>query len=182
MSLLDRLSTKLKNIIARGFVHLVDGSGDVRRVQASFLGETDTLDGLPAPQDYGHASWPPGGLPCLGQFPGGDRSAGVVPVIVDNRYRPPHGPGDSVLYDHRGQRVHLGPEGIDIITPGRLRLIAEDIEIHAGTSLLRSVGGYADRMTHVSEGQLIAEIWNAPAVVTAEPDHHYPHPAPETSA
>lgn len=176
MSWLERISTKMKNGVARGVTNLVDCAGDIRRVQASFFGDTDTLDNMPAPQEYGHASYPPAGLPNITLFPAGDRSGGLVIMVVDNQYRIELEEGDVALYDHRGQSVHLTKDGIDLTTAKRIRLRCQDYELHASRSVLTSVGGYADKLTHVSEGQLVSETWHEPAVVTALPDKHYKLP------
>lgn len=174
--LIDRLGGKLKNLIGKGTTNLVDCSGDIRRVQGTYTSAEDTHDGMPAPEQYGVCSYPPPGLPNITLFPAGDRSAGIVITVVDNRYRPTLALGDSVLYDLRGQGLHFHPGGARLVVKGKLEIWADDIEEHAAVSRLVSVGGYAEKLTHVSEGQLIAETWHTPAVVTSQPDHGYKLP------
>lgn len=176
MSLLERISTKLKNVAARGLIHLLSHSGDVRRVQVNWgAGDGDTHDGVPAPDPAGFCAAPPPGLPCVGVLAAGDRSAGVVVLIVDP-HRPAHEPMDSVIYDWHGNKVHLSAAGIDLDAPGkRIRLTCQDYELNATRSVLTSVGGYADKLTHVSEGNLVRDLWHDPAVVVDQ-IHSYPLP------
>lgn len=172
----DRLGGKLKNLFGKGTTNLVDSSGDIRRVQSTFTSAADTHDGMPAPEQFGFCSHPPAGLPNVTVFPTGDRSAGVVLMIVDTEHRPALAEGDSVVYDMRGQGLHFHEGGARLVVKGKLEIWADDIEEHAAVSRLVSVGGYAEKLTHVSEGQLISETWHDGAVVTPQPDHGYKLP------
>lgn len=97
----------------------------------------------------------------------------------DRRHRPADlQPGEVMLFDDQGQRVYLTRDGIDVVTPKRYRVFCEDYEIHASRSYLLNVGGYAEKLTHVSEGQLLSEIWHSPAQVTAADDAGYKYPTP----
>jgi phage gp45-like len=108
----------------------------------------------------------------------GDRSAGVVLLIIDTA-RPDHQDGDSMVYDWHGNKIHLSAAGIDIDAPGkRIRLRTKDIELLAERSILTSIGGYAEKLTHVSEGNLVRDVWHVPAVVVDE-IHAYPKPVEE---
>lgn len=126
------------------------------------------------PQSYGHMAFPPAGCRPFMVANGGDSGQAVVVAMADLVHVPALAPGDSVSYDNRGQFLHFHAAGADLTVKGVLRVRADSIEWLAEESILISVGGYAEKLTHVSEGQLIQEIWHDPAIVTAIPDHHYP--------
>jgi hypothetical protein len=105
-----------------------------------------------------------------------------VVAMADLVHVPALQAGDSVSYDNRGQFLHFHNLGADLTVIGKLTVRADQIEWWAAESILTSVGGYAEKLTHISEGQLIREVWHDPAVVVGLPAHEYPHPdaaAPE---
>ncbi|MBX9635335.1 MAG: phage baseplate assembly protein [Magnetospirillum sp.] len=177
--ILGDLTNRLRSLVGRGTLHsATDVRDDVVRVQATF-DEGDTHDNMAFPQNYGHAALPPAGCAPFAAFRGGDRGAGVVISMGDVVHRPAMEAGDAVTYDNRGQRLQFHQGGADLVVVGKFRIFADNIEHHAAKSILTSVGGYATKLTHVSEGQLVSEIWNEPAIVTPQPDHHYPLPPEE---
>lgn len=141
-------------------------------------GNVDLFDGVEIFQDYGHGFHPLAGAEHLTAFLMGSRANGIILRIADRRYKlAGTREGEVWLNDDLGQKVHLTRDGIDIVTTKRHRVFCEDYELHASRSYLINVGGYADKLTLVSEGQLISETWHTPAVVTAQPDHGYAYPS-----
>lgn len=174
--LLAPIVNKLRGIAARATLTVCeDVPGDVMRCQLT-TDDGGSNSNVPYPQSYGHAALPPSGCKPFVVNNGGDSGQAVVVAMADLAHRPPLQEGDSVSYDNRGQMLLFHAGGADLVVKGMLRVHADDIEWLVSHSILTSIGGYAEKLTHVSEGQLIHEIWHQPVVVIEIPDHTYPHP------
>lgn len=95
----------------------IDDSKKVQEVDINIL-QDETKEGVERFQNYGFSSVP---LKQKGKqvaeaivaFLGGNRSHGVVIATDDRRYRPKDlKEGESVIYDHQGQQIHLSNDGI----------------------------------------------------------------------
>ncbi|GEM_PF-4684010 len=170
--------------IARGTVTAVDDSGPLQMLQVKIT-DGELASRVQRVQNYGRTSVPLPGMTAALKFIFGSRGHGLA-TGVDSHLRPKNGkPGEMKDWTVFGHLVHwredgvlefFAPGGFIFRTPKGHEVYAEDIEHHATRSILRDVGGYAEKLTHVSEGQLIEEVWHDGAVVTSEPDHGYSPP------
>ena len=112
--LLQPLVTRVKSMVARGVVQLVDDAKRQQLLQFGVLDDEDVEDGEHF-QPYGFSSVPLGGAEAVVVFPDGDRERPLVVVVADRRYRPTGGePGEVTVYNHAGASVKLTKDG-DII-------------------------------------------------------------------
>jgi len=183
---------RLAMLLGRGVLMALEVRGGLLVAQVQGL-PGEVLAGREYVQDYGLSSRPHPGAEALGGYLAGLRSNGVVIRIFDRRHFLGLEYGEVAIHDDLGQKVHLTRTGIEAVTSldglvevggdlvvragGKLLLEGEDVVIRGRRSVMRDVGGYAERLTLVSEGQLVSEVWQEPAVVTAVPDHGYPAPA-----
>lgn len=143
------LHRRVRGMVARGVLALVDDANGVQRVQVQ-VGE-QTLDGLDRPQQFGFSSHPPAGSEVVVVFVGGNRDHGVIVSEGDRAHRPTAAePGTVTLYDGAGHRITLTPNGIAIDGGGHTLTLtncpklthAGDLEVtgdvKAGTVSLRS--------------------------------------------
>lgn len=115
--LLAPLNRRVKGMVARGILSLVDDAAGVQRVQIR-IGK-QVLDGVDRPQMYGFSSHPPAGGEVVVLFVGGNRGQGVIVGEGDRANRPADGePGAVVVYDDAGHKITLRPGGIEINAGG----------------------------------------------------------------
>lgn len=188
---LQPIKDRLAMVVGRGVLLALSADGGGARAQVNGVAD-ETLDNLEYAQDYGLSSRPHPGAEAVMAFLAGLRSNGMVLRLFDRRYKIALQYGEVAVHDDLGQRVHLTRTGIVATTPldatieaagnttvkagKQLLLEGEDVILRGRHSVMRDVGGYAERTTLISEGQLVDEIWHTPAIVTAEPDHTYPAP------
>lgn len=171
---LEPLRNRVRLILGKGELHMVDDGGPVQTVQATFL-VGETRDAMERPQDYGFASHPLPGMQPFAGFFGGDRSDGFVIAVCDREYRIRLGRGEVAVYDDLGQKVHLTRAGVVVDSPldvtvragATLRLEGKDVEIHAARSLKWDVDGYGRRITSLGGGAYRDHTWQQGATVSA---------------
>jgi phage gp45-like len=117
----DKIMRRLKLILSIGKITLENQ--DSCTVEFAF-GEVSK--NVQSAQGYGLEVRPLPGAKAVTIFNAGDRSQGVIIKAVDRRYTQELSPGDTMLYDHRGQWVHLKDTGIDIKAVGDLNVEASD--------------------------------------------------------
>lgn len=99
--------TKLRLLISRGEVKLVDDSKKMQALQVELL-EDELHDEIEHFQEFGFTSHPLEGAEVLYLSVGANRDAGVVVCVSDRRFRPKNmAPGDVCLYTEDGERVYL---------------------------------------------------------------------------
>lgn len=101
-------------VMARGVLKASDSSKKMQTVDVSIL-KDERKDGVEHWEPYGLTTVPLDGAEALIAFPSGERSHAIVVAIGDRRYRLTglQG-GEVVLYDHQGQVVKLGADGLTI--------------------------------------------------------------------
>lgn len=110
---LGPLSRRVRGMVARGVLKLVDDGSGVQRVQVQV--GPQVLDGVDRPQMYGFSSHPPAGGEVVVVFVGGNRGHGVVVGEGDRAHRPKAGEaGSVVVYDDAGHTITLRPGGVEI--------------------------------------------------------------------
>jgi phage baseplate assembly protein V len=133
--LLAPLGRRLRLIVGRGVVNLVDDSQPVQRLQITVMSE-DTYAGIERFQDYGHTSVPLPGAQHIVLSIGGDPGHRVVIAVEDDRYRPRDlKPGESALYSHTGARVICRAEKFVEVQGDGLRVNAHESEINGHLSV-----------------------------------------------
>lgn len=180
----ERLRNRVRLMMGKGVLHLVNDAGPCQTVQATFL-VGETRDGMERPQDYGFTSHPLPGMQPFAGFFGGDRSNGFVIAMCDRQYRIELEKGEVAVYDDLGQKVHLTRTGVVVATPldatvdagqnitlkagQKLRLEAEDIEVHARHSFGWDVAGFGQRWTWTGGTAWENKTWQIGAAVTPDP-------------
>jgi phage baseplate assembly protein V len=117
---LEHFRNRLRNMICRGIVKLVDDGTTLQTLQLSLLAG-ELRDGIERFQDYGLTSHPFNDAEAVVLFPGGDRSHGLCIKVDDRRYRlTALAQGEVALYDDQGQTVHIRRDGIYVISAQQL--------------------------------------------------------------
>lgn len=105
---LDPIKTRVRNIVSRGVIKLVDDKTKIQQIQASLLAG-ELKGGIENYQNYGFSSVPLQGMEVLVVFCGGDRSNGVVVASGDRTYRLKElQPGEVAIYTDEGDYIKLG--------------------------------------------------------------------------
>ncbi len=104
---LARVANRLRMLVARGVVRLVNDAGGIQIVQVSAL-KGETRAELERFQNYGFSSVPFAGAEAVVLFVGGDRAHGLVLAIDDRRYRIQSlSPGEVAIYSDEGDEIVL---------------------------------------------------------------------------
>lgn len=104
------LTTRVRNMVVRGVIKLVDDKTKVQKIQASLLAG-ELKDGLERYQEYGLSTNPPSGTEALVVFCGGSRNNGVIVATGDRTFRLKElQPGEVALYTDEGDVIKLGRE------------------------------------------------------------------------
>lgn len=104
---------RLRLLVSRGVLTLVDDALQMQSVQVTLLGEQPAW--AERFQNYGFSGHPHGGAEAIVAAVGGARAHLVALAVDDRRYRINSlKPGEVTLYDDLGQRVHLTRDGIVI--------------------------------------------------------------------
>lgn len=111
---LERLYWRLRMLVGRGEVKLVDDSKAVQFVQVNF-GPLEVRDNTPRVGEYGFTSNPPAGTDCVVLFVGGDRDNGVVIATNSKTERIKNlQPGEAAIHDDQGRWVWIKRNSIEI--------------------------------------------------------------------
>ena len=110
-AVLTRLSRRMRAVIGRGRISMVDDSGPVQTVQAS-LSAFELFNDIPRVVEFGLASCPPVASEAVFVFIAGDRSNGIV---IGTNHQPSRmrnlAPGEAALYDVLGRSIYLKADG-----------------------------------------------------------------------
>lgn len=150
-SYLEPLRIRVRLMLGKGVLHLVNDVGRCQTVQAAFL-VGETRDSMERPQDYGFTSHPLAGMQPFAGFFGGDRSNGFVICVCDRQYRIELLAGEVAMYDDLGQKVHLTRTGAVVETPLNVtvkagqdvRIEGRNVAIHATDSFRFDVHGHGE--------------------------------------
>lgn len=160
------LARGLQNLFSRGVVSAVNAALKMQTVQIQLLAG-EGKDAVEHFEPYGYTAHPLQGAEAAIGFVEGDRSHGIALVVADRRYRLLGlKTGEVAIYDDQGQKVHLTRDGILVHTTKRVRVEAEDIELHAGKSYSWDVAGFGERWTWVGGTTWEHKTWQQGATVT----------------
>ena len=119
--MLEPLALRLRLMVARAVIELVDDAAKMQLLQLSLMGD-EVRDAVERLQQYGFTSVPLEGAEAIALAVGGNRNHLVVIATDDRRWRKKDlEPGESALYTDEGDYV--------ILKRGRI------VEIKAGTKL-----------------------------------------------
>ncbi|MGE4528579.1 MAG: phage baseplate assembly protein V [Rhodospirillaceae bacterium] len=137
---IDPLTKRVRLLVGKGTLHLVNDAPQVQTVQATFLAG-ETRDDVERSQDYGFTSVPLPGMQPIAVFVGGDRSNGIVLAVADRTYRLRGLAGGEVaIYDDLGQKVHLTRAGIVVGGAGLPVIVTDTPKVTLDTPLVHCTG------------------------------------------
>lgn len=127
--LLDPIRARMRQMIIKGTVLMVDDGGPLQRIQARVLGVTE--DRIEHYQPYGFTSRAKSGALGLFLALGGHRAHAIAAVIADPRVRLKSlAEGEVAVYDDLGNVVHLKRTGMLIKAVGENGLrIEADVDV-----------------------------------------------------
>lgn len=116
----DRLMGRVRGMIARVVLNLVNDATKLQAVQVTLLAD-QVPDDVEHFQHYGFTSVPHAGAEGIALAIGGSTGHTVVVNVDDRRYRLKALPdGEVALYDDLGHKIHLTRNGIVIDGAGQL--------------------------------------------------------------
>lgn len=137
--LLSPVWRRLRLLVSRGVLKMVDDAPGLQSVQVTLLGESPAW--AERFQQYGLTSVPHGGAEAVVAAVGGARAHLVAFAVDDRRYRMASlAAGEVAIYDDQGQSVHLTREGIVIKGAGLPLAFVECPEVTMDGAL-RVAGG-----------------------------------------
>ncbi|MCL1915664.1 MAG: phage baseplate assembly protein V [Desulfovibrionaceae bacterium] len=105
--LFERQARRLRNIVARGVVVMVDDARKMQEQQVRLL-DGELIDGAERPQPYGFSSNPQPGAECFAAFVGAGREHPVILAVDDRRFRVRSlQPGEVCIYTDEGDSITL---------------------------------------------------------------------------
>lgn len=146
---------RLRLLLSRGVLVLVDDALKLQRVQVTLLGDAPAW--AERFQQYGYTSHPLPGAEAIVASISGARAHLVALAVDDRRYRLVGlAEGEVALYDDQGQSVHLTRAGIVIDGAGKPVTITNAPKVRAETELLECTGEIRDRCD--SGGRAMSEM------------------------
>jgi phage baseplate assembly protein V len=120
MKALDELKRRVMMGVGRAVLAAIDDGQKAQSLQIELL-DGETLDDVERFQNYGFSSVPFAGAEGVSVGVGGLRSHSIIIAVEDRRYRLTGGaPGEVVMYDDQGQKVHLQRAQILITSPHKV--------------------------------------------------------------
>ena len=124
--LLEKHSRRMRNIVARGEVAMVQDGPKMQTNQIHLL-DGELIDGAERVQQYGFSSHPLQGAECFVIFAGGARDHPLIVSVDDRRYRPKDSAaGEVIVYTDEGDYIHLKRGNIIEIKTKHLVIKAEE--------------------------------------------------------
>jgi phage baseplate assembly protein V len=151
---MDALAGRIRLMIGRAIVNLVDDTKKAQAVQIDLLAD-ETQDNVERFQNYGFTSHPHPGAEAITVFPGGLRSHGVVIAVEDRRYRLIDlEQGEVAMFDDLGNVIKLGREAISIEAVQKIEVTAPEAVVTADSVLVDS----ADVQLGAAGGAAVARV------------------------
>lgn len=128
--LIRSLQRRLSLMIGRAVVRAVRADGGRVLVTLDLL-QGETSGDVEWAEPWGLTSVPRPGAEAVTLAVMGERGNKVALSLGDRRVRPRDlKPGDTAVFDHRGQQIRIVEGGIEITTPGALTILAESATIN----------------------------------------------------
>lgn len=163
------LHIRVRNLVARAVVKLVDDEKKVQLLQATLLAE-EVREDLEHFQEYGFTSNAPDGAEGVAIFAGGTRDHGIVLAVGDRRVRLKGlKKGEVAVYSKTGTKILLNEDGDVEIVPssGKLKLTG-DMEI-SGTLGVEGKGTFSDDLDVAGAATVDGDV-DSGGTVTASTD------------
>lgn len=154
--LLSPVWRRLRLLVSRGVLKMVDDGQTLQSVQVTLLGQSPAW--AERFQQYGMTSVPHAGAEAVVAAVGGARAHLVAIAVDDRRYRMASlKTGEMAIYDDLGQSVHLTREGI-VIKGAGLPLAFVECPVVTMDGDLEVAGNVRD---HTSTMQAMRDTYNA---------------------
>ena len=136
--LFEKHARKMRNIVARGEVGMVDDGPKMQTNQIAIL-DGELIDGAERAQQYGFSSHPQGGAECFVVFVGADRAHPVILSVDDRRYRVQSSKaGEVIIYTDEGDQIALKRDNtIEVTTKHWIVKAEEDVLVETKDLRLR---------------------------------------------
>lgn len=165
--IVEQLSRRVRTMVARGVIALVDDARKMQQVQVQVRADEDPIPDAERWQSYGLTSHPQNGAEALVVHLGGTSDNPVVIVVDDRRYRLQGlAPGEVALYDDLGQKVHLTRDGI-VVTAPKVTVVADHVDLGAA-GLIATDGVVHGTGIDPFTGATYAALQNTSGVVRAK--------------
>jgi phage baseplate assembly protein V len=118
------------NMIGRAVLQAIKDTPKMQELQISLLTD-EVRQRAERFQNFGFTSVPHAGAEAIALFPGGDRSAPIVIVVDDRRYRLKGlADGEVAMYNEHGDKVHFKQNrDIDVTTAANVNVQAVDVNV-----------------------------------------------------
>jgi len=150
---MNPLEARLRGMIGRAIVRLVDDARQEQEVQLELLAD-ESQDAVERIQPYGFTAHPHAGAEAIVGCVGGLRSHMIALVVGDRRYRLAGlEAGEVALYDDLGNLVKLGRDRIELTAVSELAINAPLVAV-TGTMTVTGdvVAGGKSLKNHVHGG------------------------------
>lgn len=137
---LEPLRVRIRMIVSRAIVSLIDDSKNMQIVQLNLM-KDEVKSGVERVQNYGFTSHPKPNAQGVVLFVAGNRDHGLVIAVDDTRYRLKNLPeGGVAVYDFDGNCIKLTEaNGIEIDAPNKKVTIRASGDIEIGNSSLKKL-------------------------------------------
>lgn len=156
--LFEKHARKMRNIVARGVVSMVDDGHMMQTNQIKLL-DGELIDGAERVQQYGFTSHPQNEAECFVAFAGADRAHPLIFSVDDRRYRvQAMAAGEVCVYTDEGDKIHFKRDNTIEVTTRHFVVNAEDdvaintkkVEINASDSMSVNTKEYTVKAsTHI---------------------------------
>ena len=164
---LEQLARRLRSMVVRGVVTLVDDARKMQAVQVTTRAGEDPIPDAERWEAYGLTAHPQNGAEALVVQLGGTADNPVVIVVADRRYRLQGlAQGEVALYDDLGQKVHLTRDGI-VVTAPTVTVVADHVHLGAA-GLIATDGVVHGTGIDPFTGATYAALQNTSGVVRAK--------------
>ncbi len=141
---IDRLARRVRLMVGRAVLNLVNDAGGLQTLQVSALAD-ETRDGVERVQNYGVSSVPLQGATVVMVSVAGVRDHLVAVAVDDPRYRPQDlQPGEVCIYTDEGDRILLKRGRIIEIETDQL-IVKAGTKVRFETPLVESTGEIIDK-------------------------------------
>lgn len=140
---LERLARRLRLMVGRAVLNLVNDAAGLQQLQVSALADEDR-DGVERVQNYGTTSVPLPGATVVMVSVAGVRDHLVAVAVDDPRYRPQGlEPGEVCFYTDEGDKIHFKRGNIVEVTTKQYIVKASE-KVRFETPLVESTGEMID--------------------------------------
>jgi len=132
---------RIQMMAARAIATRIDDSKGLQSLQVELLAD-EVQDGVERFTEYGFTSVPLADAEAVTLSPGGLRSRAIVICVADRRYRLKGlEAGEVALHDDQEQLIHIKRDGIEIVSPLQVKVMAPTVIVEADAVHLGDTGG-----------------------------------------